>query len=844
MKNKKVYNKKAKATIAVTQILILVIATIAFSCMIGGEVKVVSAADSGGTTTPSSNPCVGSYCYANKLYGGKLVNEKCVTDTNNLKQDCPDGCTNGLSTCNIKTNPPSETTPADKTTGKDVEGYVTTGIGVVDMALRVAEYIKKIKTGAKIGGAGSQNMIGDWIPGSNNLAGNAGVHTNPITTSGGKTNLLKSLFGNGGSNFVQILRNAGWAAVTLFAISLIAKTASARNRSDIMTASYIGAGLGMAAATIWALLATEAGTGPPGWLAAAATAVAYVGYMLTGYQLYSREIFTFRSGLWQPTTQAVGSDCNKCNLLTVGSGDNEVSGCSNYVCHSYGTACEWVNNATKYETCIETNIGDKAAPVITPAKEIYGENVFPNSNYDYKTSAVGSSIIYSSDGAGTGQCVPAFSPVKLAFKTNENAECRIIYGASASGTTSLEKFDAMKDLLEGTAYVKNHTLILPALVTASQASLENAGYELTNGGVYKFFIRCKDVRGNINTADYQMSFCVQNGPDTNPPSITKTNPSNGTFIPYYTINETDSKPYPTVNITDFRVYTNEPADCKWDNKKVSYNLMAYSMTGCSQSINELFEGFDFGCITNLTGFKSGQENKYYIACTDQPELKGTAQESKRNKGAPYEVTLIGTSKLLIQSVTINGNLNGTKVRGAEDEVPVKIEITTTGGAEDGNSRCSYSEDKVEPRVYSAFDNEGSRIFLTPNSQTLYMSSGIYTFFIQCLDVAQNSAVTMINFSVETDRTPPVVVRVYRDEETDTLKLITDEKAECVYNNYNSECSYVWENGTVMDTEDGMTHSTSWDINKDFYIKCRNEFGIMPLSGCSIIARPFEIFQLQ
>jgi hypothetical protein len=39
--------------------------------------------------------------------------------------------------------------------------------------------------------------------------------------------------------------------------------------------------------------------------------------------------------------------------------------------------------------------------------------------------------------------------------------------------------------------------------------------------------------------------------------------------------------------------------------------------------------------------------------------------------------------------------------------------------------------------------------------------------------------------------------------------------------------------------------TEWNINSDFYIKCEDDYGNQPLPNqCSIIARPFEIFQPQ
>jgi hypothetical protein len=94
-----------------------------------------------------------------------------------------------------------------------------------------------------------------------------------------------------------------------------------------------------------------------------------------------------------------------------------------------------------------------------------------------------------------------------------------------------------------------------------------------------------------------------------------------------------------------------------------------------------------------------------------------------------------------------------------------------------------------------------------------------------------------------DTSPPIVVRVYKDEESNTLKIITDETADCVYSNTN--CDYIFDQGTPIDSSDQIEHNIDWDISKDFYIKCKDQYGqIPPEKECSIIARPFEIFQLQ
>jgi hypothetical protein len=130
-----------------------------------------------------------------------------------------------------------------------------------------------------------------------------------------------------------------------------------------------------------------------------------------------------------------------------------------------------------------------------------------------------------------------------------------------------------------------------------------------------------------------------------------------------------------------------------------------------------------------------------------------------------------------------------------------------------------------------------------HSQELGLTASNYTYFIKCRDQGGNTDEANVTFKVEIDTSPPIVVRVYKDEETDTLKLITDELSDCVYSNTN--CDYIFSTGTSIDSSDRINHNIPWDISKDFYIKCKDQYGkIPPEKECSIIARPFEIFQLQ
>lgn len=814
MKNKnrtreKEHGKRARTTIAISQILILVIATIAFSWMIGSEVKEVSASDD------CVGRCVGqNLCKAEDGISGSCTNIGDVCCKNSNVADTCDtrgGACVGPNLCSTGTVVYPSTpcaapliyccVPKEETDGGGGGGFVKEAlIDIVKIGL--AEGVKEIASDLYKKGISDKIVKGVLDP----KTGLAPGPTKPKTIS----KFIKGPWG-------QLLKNAAWAAATYLVINYFAKKyASVRNAGDISVVTGFGAIIGV--------LTAELIGGPVGWVAAAITALFAGVYMLTGYQLYSREIFTFRVGLWQPPVG--GADCNKCNLFTI-AGE---TGCSEYICHSYGLACDWVNDETQYETCIEVNKGDVTPPRITPLKEVYGENVFLNNKYDYRTTAAGTTIIYTGEGAGVGQCVPVFTPILLAFKTDENAHCKISI-EPATGTTD-EKFSKMQDMVEGTSSTINHTLQLHSIVTASQSALENAGYKLTNGGKFKFYIRCKDVRGNINQVDYQMSFCVQQGPDSDAPEITGTNPPQNSFISYG-----------TDKIVDFQVYTSEPAYCKWDIQRKSYTQMSNNFYKCSESINDPLVGFDFGCQTNLTGFKNAQDNKYYISCRDQPELNGTVNENKRNTGSTYELVLKGTERLLIRSVRINERPNGTTIRDSTANIHVKIEVTTSGGAEEGDARCLYSQDATPPRTYSLFNNENSRNYVNPNTQDFYMPDGIYKYFLECYDIANNQATTMINFSVELDNFAPIVVRAYKDIETNSLKLITDEVAECVYSNH-ERCTYSFEEGEEMDSSDGKEHSVEWNSELDFYVICKDEYGNLPKAGCSIEARPFEIFQVQ
>ena len=103
-----------------------------------------------------------------------------------------------------------------------------------------------------------------------------------------------------------------------------------------------------------------------------------------------------------------------------------------------------------------------------------------------------------------------------------------------------------------------------------------------------------------------MEFCVDDGPDISPPEILGTNYLQETFI------------RSGVTETDLEIYTNEPADCRWDfNDKRYEEMKEDGIDFCSQNISDhLNGGYRYGCSGTLTGLKDSVDNNFYIKCED------------------------------------------------------------------------------------------------------------------------------------------------------------------------------------------------------------------------------------
>ena len=108
----------------------------------------------------------------------------------------------------------------------------------------------------------------------------------------------------------------------------------------------------------------------------------------------------------------------------------------------------------------------------------------------------------------------------------------------------------------------------------------------------------------------------------------------------------------------------------------------------------------------------------------------------------------------------------------------------------------------------------------------------------CIDLAENEATTNVKFKLNIDNSPPKVVRVYY--ETGRLSLITDEQAKC-YVSFDDvkQCSFNFDDAESMSSVFTKDHSTNWNTDKTYYIKCEDLFGNKNPS-CAIKVSPSSI----
>ena len=490
-----------------------------------------------------------------------------------------------------------------------------------------------------------------------------------------------------------------------------------------------------------------------------------------------------------------GDDCEVCN-------ENENFPCSEYQCKSLGQSCEIVNKGTEEEKCVWINRNDVNPPMIKAWKDILLNNYIYTPDNAVSPPDRGVKILYESS---QDNCVPAFTPLRLGVSMDEPAACKI-------DTLRKNSFDEMLTFMGGGLSKYNHSY---SLVLPSQEALDAENITIENDGNFKLYVRCQDSNGNSNTANFQFRYCVDQGPDTTAPLIVSTNLLNGAPIAY------------NQSSIDLDLYVNEPAECMWDHNDRNYETMQEQMS-CSTSIFEYNAQMLYKCSTTLTGLKDRTENKFYFRCKDKPN----SPENERNTNTEsFEFSLMGTRPLVIDSVEPDNEI----IKDSTSPVKITIEARTSAGYEEGKAICYFSDscflENGDEDKYTEFLYEDGPSYL--HSQELWPDEGNYQCSIRCVDLGGNSDTKDVNFTIETDLTPPTISRAYKED--NYLKLITNEEARCVYSTFG--CNYDFDEGTQITVRDKTNHFTEWDTQKDLYVKCEDKFGKRPLPNqCSMVVR--------
>jgi len=254
------------------------------------------------------------------------------------------------------------------------------------------------------------------------------------------------------------------------------------------------------------IMAVSAGIPGPGWIAGGVTAAVMGFWTAFTHQDYSREVFVYDVQGWQPPVG--GEHCYECNDLKYG--------CSEYQCNTFGTACELINEGSDDERCVWANEDDIKPPEISSLDNLdEGFSYSPSNKVDSPNRGV--DLLYE------GGCIDPFTSVKFAVKTDEPAQCKL--------DVKRNPFENMSSSMnEGSRFTENHTMEIPASAIPSASALEEIGWSVDAGKDYSFYISCRDYNGNVAPYHFVVNFCVDDGPDTSPPIITKRFFINFSFI--------------------------------------------------------------------------------------------------------------------------------------------------------------------------------------------------------------------------------------------------------------------------------------------------------------------------
>ncbi len=537
--------------------------------------------------------------------------------------------------------------------------------------------------------------------------------------------------------------------------------------------------------------------GPWGWVVGFGLGALYT---LISWKDESYKVVTYQCYAWD--AELKGENCEECN-------NQGILPCTEYQCRSLGQGCELVNKGEKNEMCVYVDKGVDPA-IIKPWIRVLTEGY----TYDPITAITPPDRGVKIIPMGSKECVPAFTPFSFGVTLeNDDGEPKM---ARCKWSKTREKSFADMPETFFTGGIKNYSHSITLSIPSAE-SLEAENITIEHGEINNIYVRCEDVNGNTNLGNFIFQFCVDDEPDMTAPKIVETDwiPSEGGPIAFGTS---------SANVT---VYINEPSDCKWSHTEQAYETMENEMS-CDNSIMEINSQLLYACVAKLDGLKDRIENKFYFKCKDKPWEVEESLRYANEESFPF--TLIGTQPLIINTVSPNNTI----IKDSTELVKVTFEVGTSAGYDEGKSSCLWSETGNDNDYIMFFGDEGMDQW--QHSQELWFVEGTYKYYIKCVDVGGNVDRAQINFTIETDREPPIIVRAFHEK--NDLKIITSEKAECVYSL--DDCKYEFKDGLEIMTNDKIEHSITWNPENVYHIKCQDEYGNQPAPDeCSIIARPSD-----
>ena len=524
------YKRKNKAE-AITQILILVIGIFAISWMIGGEIGVVSAADT--CTTVGETRCDDDY-----------TQETCIQDipdnTWGNRRNCPNGCESGK----CKTVPDK-----NKPTVQDVLQITNTGLEIKNLADEGKRMITpdlSEKTGEVLGSAAGKTAADTLYenaykkaydaalvkaPGDIDAANAAGKAAGDATISGDVKTPNKFDF-----DITQLLAHAG-VAIAVGGLTKYITTEMGYSEKAVKTGMYLVGTTyfvtAIVAKGLGATFAAEGATGFGAWFGSfAASGLIGLGAAAAIFLIYfgliakKQAVQTVIYNCYNWDAEPKGLKCDLCNRQSFP--------CTEYQCQSLGQACELIKdtNDENYGLCFWKNQNDRKYPLIQVWEEA---PFFDKTNYKYIENTViappdkGVYIGYTgpdrvSRGDGNIKCIPPFEPVAFGIKLDEIAMCKISPESSNSYSKMPEiyfnngdskynhslllshKSSELMGIELRTNYENERTSLINEGASSEELQILDQAYqeqfELINDREYTYYVRCKDANDNPNTNQF------------------------------------------------------------------------------------------------------------------------------------------------------------------------------------------------------------------------------------------------------------------------------------------------------------------------------------------------------